>query len=368
MKIKILALLVLFSSMVFSSQKDFDQLTKLFRQQCRLANLPVKNNITFEYNDRRSMLENMDKYAEIALKYHLKNREVTWLKSGLIYNTYTRWPKSGFWKSIGYGYQAVKINHQQGLFPKVGEILTQKVSPKNEALYFLHGQYASLLIKVINGLKDVSIESCNHFINQSFAKDWFEAISLVYPQKEVGVSNLDEWFQEQALANASSPMAEMPVSYVAEKFEALYKVKWTTIISKEKKTSKVISINEAQKRFNKKVLQAVAKVYYTKALELWMDSPVVVRPQIELVLKAFVSMQKGKNRRALELMAEARQNFALRCKWAVSISEWLDHAETGIIPFKERFKDYLKVFKTTPPTKYSQYLDQVEQQLEDLKE
>ena len=368
MKYKIYILLVFLACPLFATEKDFDQLTKLFRQQCRLSGLYTKNKVRFEYNDQRTLLANVDKYAEIVLKYHLKNKEVTWLKSGLVYNTYTRWPKSGFWKSIGFGYQAIKINERAGLFPKVREILTHKVSPKYEALYFLHGQYASCLIKVINQIKDSSIDSCNHFIQEKFAKDWFEAISLVYPQKVVGVSNLDAWFKEEALTNTNSPMAEMPIQYVTDKFEALFKVKCIRIHSKENIIRESISMKSAKGRFTKEVLHALAQVYHGKASQLWMESPVVVRPQVELMLKAFTAMQKGKNDRALKLMAEARQNFKLRCQWAVSISKWLDNAETGTVPANVRFKAYMKVFKTAPKTKYSHYLDRIEQKLEDLKE
>ena len=368
MKHKIYILLILLSFNLFATEKNFNQLTKLFRQECRLSGLYLQKKIRFDYNNQRTLLANVDKYAEIVLKYHLKNKEVTWLKSGLVYNTYTRWPKSGFWKSIGYGYQAIKINNSRGLFPKVSEILTHKVSPKYEALYFLHGQYASSLIKVINRLKGTTIESCNHYIQDGFAKDWFEAISLVYPQKEVGISNLDEWFKAEALANPNSPMAEMPIKYIEEKFEDLFRVKCTRIFSAQKIVSETISMKEASNRYPKVVLMAVGRVYHAKASQLWMECPVVVRPQVELMFKAFTSMQKGKVDRALKLMTEARKNFKLRCHWAVSISRWLDTAETATVPSNERFQRYLKVFKTAPKTKYSNYLDRMEQTLEDLKE
>lgn len=368
MKHKLYILLVLLSFNLFANEKDFDQLIKLFRQQCRSSGLYLTKKIRFEYDSEKSTLINVDKYAEITLKYHLKNKQVTWLKSGLVYNTYTRWPKSGFWKSIGHGYQAIKINNSHGLFPKVSEILTHRISPKYEALYFLHGQYASSLIKVINKLKDTSIESCNQFIQEGFAEDWFESISLVYPQKVVGISNLDAWFKEEALDLSNSPMAEMPVEYVKEKFEELFKIKSTRILSAKKTVSEFITFEEAQNRYSKKVLKAVGQAYHAKALQLWMESPVVIRPQIELLFKAFTSMQKGKNDRVLKFMAEARQNFKLRCHWAVSISRWLDNAETGTVPADERFRAYIKVFQTSPKTKYSAYLDRIEQQLESLKE
>jgi hypothetical protein len=370
MKIRIYILFFLFACSLWGESKsdDFDQLSRLFRQQCRFAGLSVKNNIKFYYNSKRSLLANVDKYAELVLQYYLKNREVTWLKSGLVYNCYTRWPNSGFWKSIGYGYQAIKINDRHGLFPTVDEILTQKVLPKYEALYFLHGQYASMLIKVLNRVEGVSVESCNDYIVQGFADDWLEAISLSYPQKEVDYSNLDEWFRSEALVCGNSPMAEMPVGYVRDMFESLFLVKWTKILATDEVKCEELAMGKVLKIFDKRVLIELGKVYYAKAFRLWLESPVVIRPQIELLLKAFSAMKKGNIEETSRLLLDSRRDFASRCRLAVSISKWLDEAELATIPADERFRVYQKVLKTAPNSKYSQYLDQIEQDLERLKE
>ncbi len=367
MKFTLLFLLLL-NFNLFATQQDFDKLRKIFSSECRLAGLTPNKSRAFNYSEKFTLLQNMDKFAEGILQHKLKNSEITWLKMGLLYNTYSRWPDSGFWMSMGYGYQAIKINSLQGHTPRVGKLLTLKVSAKYPEMYFLHGQYCSMLIKLVRALPNSSLENCNQLITDDFAEDWHNAIALNCPLDLVGYDSLEAWFQQESLINAQSVMAPMPINYVATEFDSLFRIQWTKI-TEEGKESLNISLKDAvTKVFNAEVCKAIGAAYYKKAFNLWIESPVVIRPRIKMAIKGFEELKKGKTVKALLLLQKSRAHFSTTTKRATAISQWLDEAETATVSAADRFKVYQKVFNTTAKSKYSRLLDSVERKLEQFKQ
>ena len=356
----------LFSSSASADNSHFSTLKRAYHKHLQRLKFSEKIEVDFKFDENASDLQNLDRYGRALLAEYTKLEHAYWLNAALVYRAFCSVPSTTLWCQIGQGYQAVALAGEKGDYLDINTLSVIDVSPEREAFYLFYAQNCSLVLRMLE--KEFFLKLRGYLSFPKFLKH-LEADTLMgvlYLHKNL---DLQEWYEQHFDKRVAGLYSIMPTDYVARQFKRLFTIEFiredeTGVTGRQLEDIKTL----VAFRVDRRVAQNIGSVYYILAQRLWFVSPPLLRPAVEELANSYVELKAGRIGQFTARRKQSLNMFSNALKRADSISGWLSNVEVAVTAPEVTLKPFLDIVDSAEVSELSRYLNDIEAQLDALKE
>ncbi len=368
MKLKLL--IFLFATLsAFSTEQDYKFLCSQYSEIAQKYGFILKKSAS-PYNPEQTLVQNLKNFGEKKYFTFSDKAKFHWLNAALVYQAYSRWQGSPLWCYFGNRYHSSRVLLKNNENFSITKHIGAPVSSKFEEQYLLYGQINALLFKLV-------IEEFKYESRKSFAKNYVNDMRKQTPisflnkllyLKMSKYDNLDNWFRIMAKQKASSVFNNLPAEMIYQELNELLQFKISEL--KDGKLIKLRTVDAtglAKENLPAVVLAELVRVKINKLIKLWLDSPVIHKETIGKFKTALELLPKKKFDQFNSRVRQLRVQFIKENLRMQRISRLMDKIELTTYG-SDILKEQRKIVQHHSTKPIANYLDQIERQIESLKE
>lgn len=365
---RFLVFLILFLVVVNSlSAKTFSELRSAYRKQLEKFDFEYEP-VQSKYPKSKGKLWNLAVYGRKLLSSNglRSTKNLEWLNAAIVYRVFCGDEESPLWQRMGYGYQAVKLREQSCGPMKFEALMSMKISPKYPELYLLYGQHCSLVLRMIE--KKLLLDAHYNFDFKTLVFELDKGSMTEILKRELEMEDVQSWYERLVPIYSTGIFGIMPEKYVTSKFKELFELDTVTEFGgrKEEASSDIrIAVTFGMDR---ETAKNVGLVYLVLAQRVWFDASPMLRPSIFIAVEAFKELSLGNSDSFSSTLTKSMEEYSKAVKHLRKVNSWVDVVETALTTGEEKLAPYKSIVNGTKKSEISSYLDEVEAELENLKE